>query len=167
EKSYLFLRRLENRLQMIDEQQTHTLPEKKEPVYDEKLLPVWEVVILPNRSLLRQKISRRLQVMLDAGWIEEVEQLGCDRLQQAPQAGKALGYPQIIEYLNGLIPSREELISCIEKKTWQYAKRQYTWFRHQHPRATRIESPQSDDMEALQDWLVAEFRRILAGNESH
>jgi tRNA dimethylallyltransferase len=54
-----------------------------------------------------------------------------------PTAHQALGYDEIGKFLNGN-STKEQLIERISTKTWQFARRQYTWFRHQHPESVII-----------------------------
>ena len=71
--------------------------------------------------------------MLDNGWIDEVrglialkEEMGIDF-----PALDSIGYKQIIDYLNGSI-DKDSLIETIVSKTWQYAKKQYKWFKKEN-----------------------------------
>ena len=63
---------------------------------------------------------------------EEAENAINAGLLTSPTAHQALGYKIIARYLNGEfdLAKLEELIITA---TWQYARRQQTWFRHQHP----------------------------------
>ena len=63
--------------------------------------------------------------------MEETEQLLKLGLAENPTASQALGYKQTIEYLRG-VRSLSETIELVKIRTRQYAKRQVTWFRHQH-----------------------------------
>ena len=47
---------------------------------------------------------------------------------------------QIGRYLKGEM-NRTELLESISTATWQFARRQNTWFRTQHPEAVRIPMP--------------------------
>lgn len=79
------------------------------------------------RSQLYERINQRTVQMLEQGWIEETKAL----MQQYPvdcQGLKAIGYSQIIAYLNQEL-SDKEMIGQIQQKTRNYAKRQLTWFR--------------------------------------
>jgi len=81
-----------------------------------------------ERSELYKRIDCRVDIMLENGWIEEVRSLlnmGCSTKANALQA---LGYQQIIWYLQGLL-SQKEMVREIKKETRNYAKRQLTWFR--------------------------------------
>lgn len=77
---------------------------------------------------LRSRIAVRVRAMLASGWVEEVE----DRLREAgpgPLFGcPAIGYAQIAQFLlrGG---SRAMLEEAIVRDTYQYARKQLTWFR--------------------------------------
>ena len=85
-----------------------------------------------DRSVLQERIARRTGVMLKDGWVEEAEAAIKAGLLASPTAHQALGYKIIARYLNGEIKFYE-LEQLIVTATWQYARRQQTWFRHQHP----------------------------------
>lgn len=86
---------------------------------------------------LAEKIAIRTQKMLDDGWINEARRAIENRLLQTPTAHQALGYKIIAEYLDGNISS-EKLCEKLCAATRQYARRQRTWFRHQHPEAVAM-----------------------------
>lgn len=100
-----------------------------------------QFVLQWDRGLLKQRIRERCIQMLNSGWIEETERLAKQGLFSAPTAWQALGYPLIGEYLEGRIPGTE-LAERISTATWQFARRQLTWFRGQHKEAFSIEMPQ-------------------------
>ena len=93
----------------------------------------------PPPETLKQKIARRAENMLRNGWIDEARRAIANGLFSTPTAHQALGYRQIADYLDGRF-SREKLLSSICTATWQYARRQRTWFRHQHPEARVLEA---------------------------
>ncbi len=80
---------------------------------------------------LRERIEIRTRMLIEGGWFDEVEKL----LKQYPgfesmPAAASLGYIEIIQYLRHQL-TREECEKQILQKTWQYARRQRTWFRNQ------------------------------------
>lgn len=85
-----------------------------------------------DRSVLQDRIARRTVQMLKNGWIEEAEYAISHGLLTSPTAHQALGYKIIKRYLDGEI-TLAELQDLIITATWQYARRQQTWFRRQHP----------------------------------
>lgn len=99
------------------------------------LLPPQGVVALflaPDRKDVYERIDRRFETMMDRGALEEAGALGHRRLDPLLPAMKAHGVPALIRYLAGDL-SREEAIAIGQIDTRHYAKRQFTWFRHQLP----------------------------------
>ncbi len=88
------------------------------------------IVLDPDRGLLRRRIAERFDWMLDHGAVEEVQALLALGLAEDLPAMKAIGVPQIREWLAGRI-SRDEVIELSVNATRQYSKRQRTWFRKQ------------------------------------
>jgi tRNA dimethylallyltransferase len=87
-------------------------------------------VLEHSSSSLRNRIDERVEVMMKSGWIQETQRLIDSGLKENSTASQAIGYRQIIEHLEGKT-SRDTMIQWIKTKTWQFAKRQRTWFRHQ------------------------------------
>ena len=83
---------------------------------------------------LSQRIALRAEKMLANGWIEEGKAAIEKGVLTSPTAWQAIGYAQINDYLCQRI-DRDELLKNIIIATNQYARRQRTWFRHQHPEA--------------------------------
>ena len=93
-------------------------------------------------EFLNEKIAARTEVMLQEGWIDEARTAIERGLLETPTAHQALGYKLIASYLKGEFSYpvlKEKLIIA----TRQYARRQRTWFRHQHPEALSVTSPES------------------------
>ena len=97
-------------------------------------------LLLWDREVLRERIRQRTALMLKAGWIDEARTLIARGLLETPTAWQALGYPLIHEYLQGRI-APDRLEERIATATWQYARRQLTWFRNRHPDAEIIRMP--------------------------
>lgn len=89
-----------------------------------------KIVVLPERSLLHDRINRRFALMMDQGAVEEVQALLAQNLPPEMPAMKAIGVSQIAAMLRGEI-SREQVVELASAATRQYAKRQMTWFRNQ------------------------------------
>ena len=79
-----------------------------------------------DRTFLYERINRRVDLMMEAGLLDEVralESIGCSKA-----ASQAIGYKELLPYLYG----KQDLSSCMEslkQATRRYAKRQLTWFR--------------------------------------
>lgn len=77
-----------------------------------------------EREELYERISRRVDRMMREGLVEEVRSL---EARLGPQAGQAVGYKEIISYLEGEI-SLEEATRLIKRNTRHLAKSQMSWF---------------------------------------
>ena len=93
---------------------------------------LYPLVLLPEREWLYERCDRRFVMMMEGGAIEEVEALLARNLDPALPVMRAIGVPEIVAMLQGDL-SRDEAIVAGQTATRRYAKRQYTWFRHQPP----------------------------------
>jgi tRNA dimethylallyltransferase len=89
-----------------------------------------KLVVLPERSVLHDRINRRFAGMMESGAVEEVSALMALDLPPDATAMKAIGVSQIAEMLEGRM-TPDEVIEKASAATRQYAKRQMTWFRNQ------------------------------------
>jgi tRNA dimethylallyltransferase len=91
--------------------------------------PVCVVWLSPPRPWLRQRISERIDAMLNAGWLDEARIL----LHRDPPPGRtamqALGYRELFAHLRGEL-TLDAAVPIIRTATQQFAKRQHTWFRN-------------------------------------
>ncbi len=88
------------------------------------------VFIAPGRAELYARIDARFSSMIAAGALDEVRRLAARRLDPLLPAMKAHGVPWLIRHLGGDI-TLEEAVYHARLDTRHYAKRQFTWFRHQ------------------------------------
>ena len=95
---------------------------RNEPEFDYLLFG-----ITMDREKLYDRINKRVDLMMEQGLIEEVENL-LKKYKDFPTAMQGLGYKEVVEYLKG-ITTKEEMIEKIKMETRRYAKRQLTWFR--------------------------------------
>lgn len=90
------------------------------------------VFLAPDRAALYARIDQRYDQMIAHGALDEVRALHARGLDPALPAMRAHGAPHLIAYLNGEM-SREEAIAHGKSDTRHYAKRQFTFARHQLP----------------------------------
>jgi tRNA dimethylallyltransferase len=90
------------------------------------------VFLSPERDELYARIDARFDAMLGAGALREVERLAARQLDPLLPAMKAHGVPALIRHLRGEL-SLEDAAMIGRADTRHYAKRQFTWFRHQLP----------------------------------
>jgi tRNA dimethylallyltransferase len=88
--------------------------------------------LAPERATLHAAIDGRFEAMLKAGALEEVAALAARQLDPALPLMRAHGAPHLIAYLRGDL-TLEEAADRSKLDTRRYAKRQFTWARHQMP----------------------------------
>lgn len=85
------------------------------------------VVLDPPMDALTARVEARVDVMLEAGWVEEVRRLR-ERWGDEVRAFGKVGYQQVLEHLRDGV-SLEETHRRVARANRTYAKRQRTWFR--------------------------------------
>jgi tRNA dimethylallyltransferase len=108
--------------------------------------------LAPERDQLYARIDARYDAMLAAGAPEEVAALAARHLDPLLPAMKAHGVPALIRHLNGEI-TQDEAAVIGRADTRHYAKRQFTWFRHQLPEFEWVKP------EEAREWLS----RVIPG----
>ena len=96
----------------------------------------------PDRDELYARIDARFDAMLKAGALEEVERLAARNLDALLPAMKAHGVPALIAHLEGKT-TLEEAAAIGRADTRHYAKRQFTWFRHQLPEFSWVKAEEA------------------------
>ena len=89
-------------------------------------------ILLPARVWLYDRCDRRFAAMLQRGAIEEVEALLARQLSPDLPVMRAIGVPEITDFLRGTT-TLEEAAARGSQSTRNYVKRQITWLRHQPP----------------------------------
>ncbi|MBR0774141.1 tRNA (adenosine(37)-N6)-dimethylallyltransferase MiaA [Bradyrhizobium diazoefficiens] len=106
------------------------------------------VFLAPERDALYARIDARFDAMLEAGALGEVERLAARGLDPLLPAMKAHGVPALIRHLRGEL-SLDEAATIGRADTRHYAKRQFTWFRHQLPEFEWVKPEEAGE------WLAA------------
>ncbi len=89
-----------------------------------------KLFVSPERPELYTRIDARFDAMLQAGALDEVARLAARQLDPQLPAMKAHGVPWLIQHVQGRI-TLQEASRQAKLDVRHYAKRQYTWFRHQ------------------------------------
>lgn len=89
--------------------------------------PLLKIGVQVEKEILRKRVETRVQSMLTAGWISEVEMLRKSHSENWDPM-QSVGYKEINEFLEEKL-KKEELPSLITTKTMQLAKRQMTWLK--------------------------------------
>ena len=110
-------------------------------------------ILLPPRTSLNARCDARFAAMIERGAVEEVGTLLARELDPALPVMRAIGVREIAAWLAGET-SRDVAIAAGQLATRQYAKRQYTWLRHQPPETWPRIDPESCD-------VMAKFASLL------
>ena len=95
----------------------------------EKTIHNWTVIGLRReKNEANRRINKRVKKMIADGLVDEVKSLLAEEEPLSRQARCAIGYAEIIDYLNGEM-SLEDATELIKKNTRRLAKNQRTWFK--------------------------------------
>lgn len=111
------------------------------------------------REILYKILERRCEVMLDMGFIEEVENLEKEGLRFNPTACQAIGYKQCLHYLQ-TAKTPDDLAAFLESfklVSRHYAKKQFTWFRKEP--IFKWLNVDLHDMEIAMEMILQDFNR--------
>ena len=109
-----------------------------------------------ERSVLRQRITSRLEERLKHGMIEEVKRLHAAGLSWRRLDSFGLEYRYISQYLQNLI-SFDEMKNKLNTAIHQFAKRQETWFRRMERKGIGIKWIQANEYDLLKESVIKLF----------
>ena len=139
---------------LVSGQPISNLQAKSPPPYR-----IYQVGLTRSRSVLYKRIDERIDKMLAAGLVDEVQQLVAAGFDWELPALSGLGYRQIGFYLQGLM-SLDESIQLLRKETRRFLRQQATWFRLDDPRIHWF------DLESVGvDQIATQVKRWLKGPE--
>jgi tRNA dimethylallyltransferase len=90
-----------------------------------------KIGLQPSREELRDRIHARTDAMLASGWLDEVRHLLDQGYPEDAKPFDFIGYRELRDVLRKK-SSLKQARAVIQQSTRQYAKRQLTWFRHEH-----------------------------------
>lgn len=116
-------------------------------------------VLNDDREKVYERIERRIDLMLEAGLIEEVKCLQEKGYHKSMVSMQGLGYKEILAYLEGEI-TLEEAIYILKRDTRHFAKRQLTWFRREKD-VTWIDKPDfSYDDDKILKFMIEKIDKL-------
>lgn len=113
-----------------------------------------------ERSILRERIRRRLIARIDAGMIEETEQIHAQGYSWERLESLGLEYRFTAQYLQGKIETREAYIEQLYRAIGQFAKRQETWFRRMERNGIEIEWIDGNEAAQLTAAAITELEPV-------
>jgi len=125
---------------------------EKESIYNSAYF-----VLNCEREKLYQRIDLRVDKMLENGLVDEVKSLVASGCSKDTLSMKALGYKEIIDYLDG-ITDYETAVNILKRDTRHFAKRQLTWFRRERE-VIWLERESFTDENAILDFMLEELKK--------
>jgi len=101
---------------------------RKQKQFDKFKIKSVKIGLNTRRAFLHERISVRVEEMLQSGWVEEVKCLLASGVNPDWPGMKTLGYPEVISFLND-VTTYNQMKERILARTRQYAKSQITWFK--------------------------------------
>lgn len=153
-------RRIVRALELLEEG-TNYATQKENLQTIPQAVPAYFLGLEVTPHLLNERIDKRVDAMLAAGLLDEVQGLLEQGFRSGITAPQAIGYKELVSYLEGEI-SLEEAIERIRIATHRYAKRQRTWFR----KDKRIQWLHADSGDTA-DLLAAACEVLATMDEKH
>lgn len=117
-------------------------------------------VLNMDRDKLYERINMRVDMMVKAGLIEEVENLLKMGYHRELNSMQGIGYKEIVGYINGEM-SLDDAIETLKKNTRHFAKRQLTWFRREKNVTWVNYEEFANDKEKLYEYILEETKKCL------
>ena len=106
-----------------------------------------------DRELLYQRINQRVSKMFEEGLEDEIKTLLNQGVLFTDTCMEGIGYKEWKDYFRGNM-TIEEVKQLIQKNSRNFAKRQYTWFKHQMPvRWYDVTNPEEDIWKEIDTFL--------------
>ena len=120
---------IRRRIRAIEVSELTGIPFSRQPASNQESMFQWRAIcISPERSVLYDRINRRVYKMIENGLEKEVKSLLSEGIGPDAQSMQAIGYKEMIPYLHGEY-SLDRAIEMIQTGTRHYAKRQITFFK--------------------------------------
>lgn len=115
----------------------------------------WLGLDYEDRAELYARIDRRVEQMLQAGLLEEIQRLMRQDMPAPATALQAIGYKEFLDAFDGRC-TLQEAVAMVQQSSRRYAKRQRTWFRR-NPQIRWIYRHGGD----TDEWVLAQALDIL------
>lgn len=108
---------------------------------------VLKIGLTTERDDLYKRIEKRVDLMVEAGFAEEVKRLLDMNYTAGLKSMQSIGYRHMVEYLTGRI-SLDETVRILKQDTRRFAKRQMTWF-NADPEIVWVKPDQANNIKIL------------------
>ncbi len=106
-----------------------------------------------DREDIYRRINERVETMFDKGLVDEVKSLLDNPGGLSKQARQALGYKEVIQYLDGGL-TLDDAKDMVKLSTRRFAKRQMTWFRG-FPDVQWLEAEEHEGPESISEKIIS------------
>ena len=117
------------------------------PSYDDAVYDVVQIGLDIDTAALDERLERRIEVMYDGGFEDEVRRLDGEGLREGVTASRALGYSQLLAVLDGRMTVAAARADTA-RATRRFVRRQRSWFRRD-PRITWLDGASDATEEAF------------------
>jgi tRNA dimethylallyltransferase len=124
------------------------------PSYDEAAYDTLQIGLDLDTAVLDERLERRVQLMIEAGFEDEVRRLDLAGLRRGVTASRALGYAQLLAVIDGRLEPAAAQADTV-RATRRFVRRQRSWFRRD-PRITWLD--------AATDPLTVALKMITTGH---
>ena len=112
--------------------------------------PVWIGLDFYERKDLYARIDRRVEIMLEMGLMQEIQDLLASGIPEKATAMQAIGYKEFVDALAGRC-SLESAVAQVQQSSRRYGKRQLTWFRHNENMNWILRTPETSQQEIMEN----------------
>jgi tRNA dimethylallyltransferase len=95
--------------------------------FENELFDAFKIGLRRDREKLYERIDQRVDLMIQAGLVEEVKKLLAMGYSAELKSMQSIGYRHVVGFLNGSLPWAE-CLRTLKRDTRRFAKRQFTWF---------------------------------------
>ena len=113
-------------------------------------------VLNDDRQKLYDRIDRRIDIMLEAGLLDEVKLLVSEGYSRELVSMQGLGYKEIIDYIQGRC-TLDEAVYTLKRDTRHFAKRQITWFKMEK-HVTWVDKSEYDSESEILSFMLDRLR---------
>lgn len=113
-------------------------------------------VLNDDRQKLYDRIDRRIDIMLEAGLLDEVKLLVSEGYSRELVSMQGLGYKEIIDYIQGRC-TLDEAVYTLKRDTRHFAKRQITWFKREK-HVTSVDKSEYDSESEILSFMLDRLR---------
>ncbi len=115
--------------------------------FQERPFRVLKIGLDLDRNLLYERINRRVDTMMEAGFVDEVKELLSRGYSPGLKSMQSIGYRHLFDFIDKRL-SWDEALRTLKRDTRRYAKRQITWF-NADPAVKWFNPEQLDDMRRI------------------